>query len=247
MGYINSKGEYFENIRNIKFKDERPLLFGNFYTQNKKQGSSLTFSDMDDCDGVYIYKSYYDEKTALRIYKDFLIYKYIHHDDEEIVSKLQKRQKNIKLTQFPTGVVTLENVIIGQEIPLYENHQDIIDCFKDKVLIKKPTHYYTEILKILRELYNNGIVYSDVHGRNFLVSNIDNTIKLIDFEKYRISFDDDNKYYYPTMINNLKSMFYDLNAFYNIEFSDDFKKAKTLEEIDECVKEKHLELAKGQY
>lgn len=244
MGYINSRGELFENIRNIKCEDKRPFLFGKFYTENKKYDDSLNFSDIDESNGVYIYKSFYDDKKALRIYRDFINYQCTCHNDEKLVSELQKRQKNIKLTEFPTGIVTMENKVIGQEIPLYENHIDILDYFEDKSLVKSPTSYYIEILKILKELYNNGIIYSDVHGRNFLVSRIEDTIKLIDFESDRIAFDQDMKYKYTNMINNLKAMLYNLNSFYNIDFKDNFKKAKTLEEIEECVREKHYELKK---
>ena len=227
MGYINNKGEFFENIRNIKFQDRKPFLFGKFYTENKNNNNSSTFSDMDESYGVYIYKSFYDDRKALRIYKDFINFQITFHDDEKLVSELQKRQKNIKLTEFPTGIITIENKIIGQEIPYYDNHKTIkaeIEEIKD---IKKLLLYYKQIIDIIEELLKNNIYYADLNTGNFLVKN--DIIKLIDFESGFISFDGNYKYIINNLINLLKSLKKNLTIDFN------FSNNSTIEEIREEI------------
>ena len=58
--------------------------------------NSSTFSDMDESYGVYIYKSFYDDRKALRIYKDFADYKYTCHKDDKLIFELQSRQNIIR-------------------------------------------------------------------------------------------------------------------------------------------------------
>lgn len=221
-------------VRNINFESLSDLRnnIGKFVAESKPEDSS-NFEINED--GVFLFRSLYDKKKGLRIYKDYNLYKYVHHDDYTIVSKLQEKQKNIKLSEFPTGILTIENKIIGQEIPLYDNSKTIFDYFKEGNMKKRPTQFYLEILKILKELFDNGIMYRDVHARNFLVENITEIINIIDFESIFVSFDK-LPYTYSALINNYKvGLINILNSICGIEFSEDFKKANTLEEVEEVI------------
>lgn len=238
-GFTNIYGMKFDNIRDIHF-DKKSDLMNNLGTFVAETDNS--FSDDSANNGVYIYQTYYDKNTALRIYKEFADYGFNGNRDDRLISELQRRQKDIKLTRFPTGVVTVENRIIGQEIPYYQNY--ITLSHVNTKIKKEPTYFYLKILEILKEMYDNGIVYSDTHGKNFMVDITNLSVKLIDFDYTYMAFDSNCKYLYKNMINNLKDMLIKLNKLYEIEFSNDFKTTQTLEEINECVKEKHYELSK---
>ena len=131
--YVDSKGNKY-NIRNINISDISELReLGKFVAETKREVSGF-WTESDNLEnGVYIYKSNYDSKKALRIYKDFALYKYIYHSDAKDVSKLQEFQSKIKLTEFPTGILTIEDSVIGQEIPFYENYETLRYIFENKL------------------------------------------------------------------------------------------------------------------
>ena len=243
--YTSENGILYNNVRNIHFDtlDEAKKGLGTYITQTKPVGLDLDLFD-ELTYGIYLYKSSYDPKVALRVYRDFYHYKYSGNIDERMVSKLQDRQKFVKLTEFPTGVVTIENKVIGQEVPYYENYNTLRNVFNEKQHKKIPTYYYIEILKILKELYAADIVYSDIHGRNFILSAVDETMKLIDFDDGYVKFDEDKKYHYTSMISNLKYLINKLNEMSQITFKDNFDKTQTLEEVEESILEHHQKLIK---
>ena len=230
--YIDNTGQIYE-VRNVNFENLQDFRKAQkkFISESSNNGSSLSE------DGIYLYKSSYDETKGLRVYKDINLYQYTHHCDDKIVFELQKRQKNIKLSQLPTGILTIENKIVGQEVPLYENSKTIYDYFKEGNMKKRPTQFYLEILYILRELYNEGITYKDAHRRNFLVENITEIVNIIDFEDQLVDFSNLQSTY-DTMIINFKTYLIDkLNYIVNVCFGDDYKKAKTLEQLEEVLLE----------
>jgi hypothetical protein len=95
-----------------------------------------------------------------------------------------------------------------------------------------------DILKILKELADNGIYYSDVHAKNFMINLENLTVKLIDFETRFVSIDDDKKFLYKNMIINLKKMITKINSLYHVEFDNTFNKIENLEHIQEYVYDK---------
>ena len=203
QGFTNSKGQYFSNIRNIHF-NQYSDVFGSFGKHlNESHKDSPNDFDINN-EGVNIYQSKYCENIALKLYKDIGSYKYTFHDDEVIISELQKRQKNIKLTKFPTGVITVENKVVGQEIPYFSNSINIAKLFESGKLTKRPTQYYLEILKILKELLENGILYQDIHGGNFIIDSNGN-VQVIDFQPGLVSFDENIKYNDSISFYNLKN------------------------------------------
>lgn len=240
-GFTNKSGKNFDNIRHIALDSFSEC--GKLITESHTEEDLLFGCPSPEKDGVLLYQPSYSDKVAIRLYKDYADFAYSFHPDDKLISKLQEKQAYIHLTEFPTGVVTFKNHIVGQEIIFYKNFISIYSAIinsKEKYI---PTELYLEILKILKELCEQRIVYNDVHSRNFLI-NDDNTIKLIDFEPFRISLENDYKYGYPIMIGNLKNMLEQINEKYSINFSEDFSKANTLENIEECVNNLHLSLKK---
>lgn len=245
---IEIKNEYKDkngiiyNVRNINVDEPKELT--------EILGKLVNFSspeNEDDFeiyeDGVNIFLSKFDPTKAFRLYKDHNIYEYTNHSDHIIVSELQKRQKNIKLSEFPTGIVTIKDKVMGQEIPFYENSETIYKYFKEHNMKKRPTEFYLEVLKILKELCNEGIVYTDIHTRNFLINNITEVANIIDFEDSFIYLDGRTEFAYSTMINNLKFYLLNiLNKIKGIEFNNSYDKAETLEQIEEVVRETDYKL-----
>lgn len=243
-GFINDKNNYFENIRDIHFDDKVDLMsgLGTFITETKYEPSLFFDEEFFLEHGVYLYQTDYDQERALRIYKDFADYPYIFHNDEKLVSELQKRQLKIKYTSFPMGVVSIGNKVVGQEIPYYKDYCTLIESFCKNKINQNPIYYYLEILKILKELYENGIIYSDIHAKNFVVNN--NDVKLIDFESEYISFTVDKKTLYTNMISNLKRMLLFLSKVMNISLDQNFNNADNLDDVLDSLSETNYVLTK---
>ena len=138
---------------------------------------------------VEIYQDKKDLTQGYRIYKDYNIVKhepYLHQDDLGLIKNLHIYGKNVQKTTFPYGVVTLDKAVIGQIIPYYDNSVSLL-----KMLSNSSLNVYTWFLKayeIIQELYDNDIIYIDIHGNNFLVLN--NELKIIDFEPGAVYFKD---------------------------------------------------------
>lgn len=230
------------NVRNINVTS--PLELSSVLGKYVASSSPENENDFDlKEEGINLFRSKLDSSKAFRVYKDQNIYEYTNHNDHIIISELQKRQKNIKLSEFPTGIITIENKVVGQEIPFYENSETIYKYFKEHNMKKRPTEFYLEVLKILKELYSEGIVYTDIHTKNFLINNINEIVNIIDFEDSFIYLDGRTEFAYPTMINNLKFYLLDiLNKIKGIEFSSSYDKAETLEQIEEVVIEADYKL-----
>ncbi len=203
------KGEFkpsygeFVKVRNINFEslDE--------FRKNCGEGIAISHSDDNENfelneEGAYICRSKYDFSKALKIYKDINFYKYTYHGDYKVVSMLQQKQPNVKLSEFPTGILTIEDYIIGQEITLYDNSETLHDYFISGNMKKRSTEFYLDILKILKELCNQGIIYKDVHRRNFMINKMTEIVNIIDFDSAFLNFDN-SKSAYDAMLRNLKS------------------------------------------
>lgn len=126
---------------------------------------------------------------------------------EEMVSGLVLRQDNIKLTDFPVGVVSCKKRCVGQVIRLYKNYYPLKDIVNnDNINI-----LYDKVIAIIEELLNNGIMYSDIHENNFLVNN-NLDVKLIDFESSCVSFNNISPNDKIFCYSKIKSMFDKLNT-----------------------------------
>lgn len=228
--YKDKKGITYDNIRDIHFENKEDITgnLGKFITETKYEPNTI-FGGDNITDGVYIYLSKFDNDKALRIYKDWADYQFTLHDDSVIVSELQKRQNKIKLTDFPTGIITIENNVIGQEIPYYKDYKTLSE--QAKISNKKDLLiYYQQIIKILKELYNNDIIYGDIHAKNFLVKD---DIKLIDFEGNKVNLNKDaNKY--KEMLDKLIIMMNLINNRNSIDFK--LANVDSLEDVERQLK-----------
>ena len=237
--YMDSDGKVY-NIRNVNFDINSPIqFFGEKVAETSKDYTAFLGEEDYVFDGVYICKTSYDPKKALRIYKDWAAFKLLAqfrnisnyrnlgYSDHEIVSMLQEKQKDIKLTEFPTGIVTYGDIVIGQEIPYYEGHIDLnkeienlLNGIKDDISYKKNTqmimYYYQKLINILEELTNKGIYYKDLHPKNFVVKN--ESLKLIDFETGRVDFDCTKKDLLK-YVKLVRKLFLVINSHYKIDFT----------------------------
>ena len=190
--FTNIKGQTFDSVKELSFK--KGELFGNlgrYITESHHEVSDFAYDIYDSHFGVYIYQDYKESNLGYKIYKDFAEYNFNGYGDDKLIQKLQERQKYIYKTEFPTGVVTLDGKIIGQQIPFYPNCVTLLDYIKTNININ-PVDIYIKVLQLLQELFLNGIIYLDIHSRNFMIDLSSLDVKLIDFDSCYIQFDDTN-------------------------------------------------------
>ena len=235
-GYEDKNGVKYDDLLNVHFekKEDMATSLGKYVAETDYKDNMFLSSSWNLTNGIYLYQSYFDPKIALRIYRDFASYKYVHHNDAKLIKELLERGKNVLLTDFPMGVITIDDYVVGQAIPFYEDYDTLAKVVinkKDELSIMK---YYLEIMKILKELYNNSIIYADVRSRNFMINRVNNLVKLIDFESQYISFDDR---LYKEMIKNIKITINEINDYLNIKFKID--KEDSLDNIEETLLEEN--------
>ena len=152
-------------------------------------------------------------------------------------------QDNIKKVEFPIGYYQKDNKFEGTIIPFYEKaisirkfiyNSSLLDLFKyynhDSDEITNLISLYLDILDILKELYDENIVYLDIiHGGNILLYK--NEVKLIDYEPGYIKFTDNPNHYYKRIMEGYSNLINYINYKLNIKnvlfYSDDnFNKTK---------------------
>ena len=125
--YEDNEGNIF-NIKNIVYPTNNPPYdFGKHICSSHDEDCN-SFSD--DEYGMDVYQSRVNPTVGYRIYRGLMLfldnfYCYSGVSDAKIVEELQKRQSTIKLTKFPTGVVSINKYVIGQEMAFYENSETI--------------------------------------------------------------------------------------------------------------------------
>ena len=239
-GFQNNYGQNFPNIVNVGFSslNELRLFLGKLITETKKENNNFATAK-GDYDGIFLYQmpSIHDEDYAYRIYRDFEKYKYRRHYDDKLISFLQSKQHLVKNVDFPVGVVTVENEVIGQIIYLYKNSQTILSYLNSiKGNNKFEKVYYDLLLKvlnILKLLYENDIFYVDIHPNNFLI--VDESIKIIDFENHSIDNSNDKEKYF---MHNLCYIIKLINRYFGIDC--DIKREDSFEVVYQKVREKVL-------
>ena len=171
---------------NYFYKDREYHLVKNYvYTGDGQDFGILRHKEYN----MIIYQDKNNPKRGYRVYQNEKLHltSYNHDEDAILIQQLLAYGKNVKLTEFPNGVITYKDRIIGQVIPYYDN------SFQLKEILKRSDYSqinpYTLLLKayaIIKELYDNGIIYYDIHGSNFLV--YQDGVKLIDFEYNEVYF-----------------------------------------------------------
>lgn len=203
MGFTNIYGQHFPNVREIAYQEGQYIKLGILITSSHDENNDKFISD--DClfNKMYIYQDRDNPYIGYRIYGDYADYHFNGNSDDRLISNLQDRQSNILLTKFPTGVLTKGGYIIGQEMPFFPNSNNFNEYLK-KCSISEIFSLYKKVLLILKELYSNEIIYTDIHPGNFLVTP-DKKLELIDFDSKYVHFETKD-IYIKYMIENLYSM-----------------------------------------
>jgi hypothetical protein len=212
-GFTNTSGQHFGNIREVAFTSDNFCgNIGKLVAETQYDPTSVWVSTND---GVYIYQQKGKKDIAYRIYKGFADYKFNGYGDDKLVSTLVDRQSKIKLTDFPTGIISKDGYVIGQEIIYYENAPTLYDYSiktnKNKI---RSTKLYLGVLRCLKEMYDNGISYLDGHPKNFVLSN--DATKPIDFEASRMAIDYITPSQKKILFGNFKMMIEILNENFRI-------------------------------
>lgn len=231
--FTNSKGEKFDRVREIRYARGKTFL-GTKFVAATKCCDKYRDSFIDDDDGVFIQQVCDNPTIAYRVYNCWNDYGFSSLWEDRLIQSLQERQQNIKLSTFPTGVITLDGNIVGQEIPFYENHITLHDLSKSKLKVENPIRIYREILDIIKEMLDNGILYMDAHGRNFLLNkeNILDRVKIIDFESRLVSIDYTSKSELENLFDHYAYMISSANE--NFEITDRVGKFIRPNDFDEA-------------
>lgn len=233
------------NVKNIVYPNHAELYSFGKFIQSSHNDTSAAWSN--DEQGVNIYQDRQNPQIGYRIYKGLMLFledfQFIGGlSDPKMIEELIIRQPNIKLTQFPTGIVSINKYPIGQEIPFYDNYQTLKEFSRSiantdgkEVML---TTAYKNILLSLKELMENEIYYSDIHASNFLVncnnSNIDT--KIIDFDPVFVSFGEFSDYRKKTYQSKLNYMFNENNRYAQIDYKiETFNQDNPIEDAIEKV------------
>lgn len=226
--YIDKKGNKYDGVIERALTNDELKNPGKFLHQTEREENVFIQTN-----GVYIYQDYNNTNIAYRIYDEYADYGFNGYRDEKLIYNLNKVKNNVKLTDFPMGVLTCEGNIIGQIIPYYVNSESVYSVakkYKDVNIAK----YYRKMLNILKELYDNGIIYVDTHAKNYLI--VKNDIKLIDFDNHFIDFDN-SKFKYESMIYTFVNMLKTINSLIGINYDLSVKGIRDLRDIEEVVED----------
>lgn len=216
-GFTNKRGDFFKDVREVAFNEGE--LFGNLGKLVAKTKPNINVNGFmfDPDSGVYIYQSNTDDNIAYRVYKCFADYGFNGYKDDFLIQSLYDRSSNITDISFPTGVVTLDGRIIGQEIPYFSHHVTLYQ-YLIKNLSNNPVKFYMLMLDYIKEMYDNGIIYSDLHAKNFMVDLLnDDKLEVIDFESSHVKFDDLSIQSRVSLLNSFKNMIIGLNGLYGVD------------------------------
>lgn len=226
--YIDKNGKKYDGVIERALTKVDLQSIGKFLHQTRREENALIQTN-----GVYIYQDYNNANIGYRIYDECADYGFDGYNDEKLIYNLNKVRNNVRLTDFPTGVVTCEGNIIGQIIPYYVDSESVYSVakkYKDVNIAK----YYRKMLNILKELYDNGIIYVDTHAKNYLI--VKNDIKLIDFDNHFIDFEN-SKFKYENMIFTFVNMLKTINSLIGINYELSFKGIRDLQDIEEVVED----------
>lgn len=189
--YQRNSYQQFSLVKNYMYTGDRNLEdFGIL----KKNHSAYIFQDAED------------PEIGYRIYKSYKNPNFDNRKDASMIQRLYMNGRDIQDIDFPYGIITKENRIIGQVIPYYEDGVDMA-CFPDDA-----GENLLKAYSLMKELSDHYIYYLDIHEHNFLVTS--SGIKLIDFDNELIGFGSClagfNDFYEKTMVMNFITMIHSL-------------------------------------
>ncbi len=159
-----------------------------------------------------------------------------------LLKKLVEKQKIIDNIDFPIAYYKSLNMLKGFVIRYYHNASSLKEI-ASLYSLPQLNYYYShenneidnfislllDILDLIRNMYDNGVYYTDIHMGNFLFYK--NIVKVIDFEPGYVFFTDQNEYHlniilkeYELLVNQLirafelkRILFHSGNEFYSTE------------------------------
>ncbi len=240
-GFTNKKGEKFPLVDNFNFEswNEFRNLDKTFITQTT---NNLCEEFAANEDGYNIFHLNETPEIGFRVHSEcgYCTYMYTNFEsDAKLIQKLQEYQPNIELSEFPYGILTIQDNVIGQVMKFYYKYKTLFETFSENKIITFDEAYnvYYKIIDILTELQENGIIYSDSHTRNFMYNTEIKDLKAIDFDNDRLNFDG---YNVDSMIRNLQITLNRLNEMLGLSNIHNLEKTATLAEINEAVQEDYF-------
>lgn len=183
-------------------------IFGDFpYVQNYIcVGNDIDeFGILKKNASAYIFQDSENKDIGYKVYKSFQNGKCDNIRDAFLIQNLYKYGKNIYGIDFPYGVITNDNRIVGQVIPYYDESCEISNF---EQINGNPYSLLLDAYYLIKELYDHGIFYMDIHEHNFVIT--PKEIKLIDFDcdfiQFKSRFATFNDYYEKTILCNFKYM-----------------------------------------
>ena len=131
----------------------------------------------------------------------------LFHDERTkyMLAQFGNIRTKIKNVDLPIGYYQERGRTKGQVIPYYQNGVSIRNFLRfyskkletlychDDNKIRNVLKLYMDILDLIWEMYDNNLIYMDVHEGNFII--YQNGIKVIDFEPSLIHFKPTDRYY----------------------------------------------------
>lgn len=182
-GKLSGKKVTISDINLESIRDLGKLGF-TMVKETRKDSDGFDY-DLGTTIGKYIYVKNDDPTRGLIIYRDFiecLNLKNGHNLEADNIAKLQLKQPDIKLTQFPTGTVSIGDVIIGEQIPFYNGYVHIDEYVRQSGDFQSVIDCGVKLIDIIKELYDNEVSYTDICSKNVMVDPVTNDVKLIDFD-----------------------------------------------------------------
>lgn len=180
---------------------------------------------------VYIVQDRENKELGYRVYKSFAKRTFNKIQEPSFLQKLHDQSKSINI-DLPYGVITQDDRIIGQVIPYYEDGCELIKYYDEET--NHTIDLIIDAFQQIRRLYDNGIFYMDIHGRNFLVTK--DGIKIIDYDRNLVTFKSGmkvlNDFYKKQILMNFSNM---TRAILNIHY--EFPNLDRVNSLDELQDE----------
>lgn len=126
-------------------------------------------------------------------------------EEKETLNRLNylvSKRKDITLTDLPSDLLTYNGKPVGVEITYYKKGITVQDYLKENYTEENVRLIKKQILKIIKELIENGIIPTDPHLENFLVCQNE-------IGSYEIKMIDTDDQYISVYPNNQRDVWYE--------------------------------------
>ncbi len=105
---------------------------------------------------------------------------------KNLIENLNKYVNVGKLVDFPYGIISFDNRVIGS---VSKFHKDYFPINLNNENVVEILLFQLKMTELIEYLYNNGIAYFDINYENFLTNSSKSKISLIDFEPLNVKCD----------------------------------------------------------